>query len=94
LKTRQKGFVENSDTILFAWKDVVAEVRSANETYQQAAFKALRSNSAAFEQWLTLLPDSTYSSAICGAFVVALQVHLVESLARAAITIEGYTKYL
>jgi hypothetical protein len=56
------------------WKQVIAEVNMATETYKKSAFAKICDKSGIFEQWLSLLPSDSYSSAISGAFVMGVQV--------------------
>jgi hypothetical protein len=58
----------------FTWKQVVTEVNKAAETYKKSAFARICDKSGVLEQWLTLLPNDSYSSAISGAFVMGVQV--------------------
>jgi hypothetical protein len=59
------------------WKQVVAEVNMATETYKKSAFAKICDKSGIFEQWLSLLPSDLYSSAISGAFVMGVQVGIL-----------------
>jgi hypothetical protein len=62
------------ETPKLTWKEVVVEVNTAAETYKKSAFARICDKSGMFEQWLTLLPNDSYSSAISGAFVMGVQV--------------------
>jgi hypothetical protein len=79
-KTRSKSSKKEIEkTTAMNWKQVVAEVNTATETYKKSAFAKICDRSGIFEQWLSLLPSDSYSSAISGAFVMGVQVGTLTS---------------
>jgi hypothetical protein len=79
-KTRPKGSKAEIVTPAFTWKQVMTEVNTATETYKNSAFARTCDKSGMFEQWLSLLPNDSYSATISGAFVMGIQVNDVYHL--------------
>ncbi|KAH7080231.1 hypothetical protein BKA63DRAFT_600602 [Paraphoma chrysanthemicola] len=72
-KTQPKHSKHEVATPAFTWKQVVAEVETATELYKNSAFVRICDKSGMFEQWLSLLPNDSYSAVISGAFVMGVQ---------------------
>jgi hypothetical protein len=79
-KSKGKGSKKEIEkTTAMNWKQVLAEVNTATETYKRSTFAKICDKSGIFEQWLSLLPSDSYSSAISGAFVMGVQVSMSTS---------------
>ncbi|KAF2833086.1 hypothetical protein CC86DRAFT_450891 [Ophiobolus disseminans] len=72
-KSRPKGAKTDVETPAFTWKQTVAEINTALESYKNSAFVRICDKSEMFEQWLALLPNDSYASAISGAFTMSVK---------------------
>jgi len=75
-KTRPKGVKEDVVLPAFTWKQTVVEINTALEMYKNSAFVRICDKSEMFEQWLALLPNDSYASAISGAFTMSVKVRV------------------
>ena len=58
------------------WGDVMKEVEAARDGREEKhkLMRKLANNADDFEMWLHLLPNSMYTSIVCGAFKIGLMV--------------------